>query len=120
MAQLTPTQEQAVAALLTAPDQSAAAASCGISRRTLTRWLATTEFREAYREASMRRLWNTIGWLRATSTEALASHVCVRAAVALLDLAVKVDNEELAARVAALEEHNRAMEDAARATHTRT
>ena len=130
MAHLTPRQERAVAALLTAPDHSAAAAACGIGRRTLTRWMATPEFREAYREASVRRLWDMIGQLRATSVDALASlrkalqsdneHVRVRAAVALLDLAVKVDSEELAMRVTALEEHNRAMEDAARSTHPGT
>ena len=130
MAHLTPRQERAIAALLTAPDQSAAATAAGIGRRTLTRWLATPKFREAYREASARRLWDTIGQLRATSADALASlrnalqsnneHVRVRAAVALLELAVKVDNEELAARVTALEEHNKAMEDAVKATHTRT
>lgn len=118
MAHITPKQERAVAALLTAPDQSTAAAGCGISRRTLTRWMARPEFREAYREASVRRLWDTIGQLRATSADALASlrkalqsdneHVRVRAAVALLDLAVKVDNEELAARLTALEEAQKA------------
>jgi len=113
MAHLTPRQERAIAALLTAPDQSAAAAACGIGRRTLTRWLATPEFRDAYRVASQQRLADTIGLLRATAADAVATlrtalgsdneHVKVRAAVALLEIAVKVDTDELADRVAALE-----------------
>jgi hypothetical protein len=101
--------------LLTTPDRSAAATAAGIGRRTLTRWLATEEFREAYRDASQRRLADTIGILRATAADAVATlrtalgsdneHVKVRAAVALLEIAVKVDNDELAERVTALEAH---------------
>jgi len=117
MAQLTAKQERAIAALLTAPDQSAAAAACGIGRRTLTRWLAAAEFRDAYRFASQQRLADTIGQLRAVAGDALATlhtalkaengHVKVRAAVALLELAVKVEVDELAARVDALERTHR-------------
>jgi hypothetical protein len=113
MAHLTPRQERAITALLTAPDQSAAATAAGIGRRTLTRWLATEEFRDAYRAASQRRLADAIGLLRATAADAVATlrtalasdneHVKVRAAVALLEIAVKVDTDELAERVAALE-----------------
>jgi hypothetical protein len=127
---LTPRQERAVAALLTASDQSAAATAAGIGRRTLTRWLATPAFREAYRDASQRRLAETIGLLRATAADALAAlrtalasnneHVKVRTAVALLEIAVRVEVDELAERVEALEEHNRAMEDAAKPAHPRT
>jgi len=120
MAQLTPRQERAVTALLTAPDQSAAAAACGIGRRTLTRWLTTPEFREAYRLASAQRLVETIGLLRVAAGEALVTlraalksendHVRVRAAVALLELAVKVEVDELAERVTALETTAKAMQ----------
>ena len=102
-----------MAALLTAPDQSAAAAACGVSRRTLTRWLAMPEFRDAYRRASQQRLADTVGLLRATAGDALATlrtalqaqndHVKVRAALGLLDAALKVDIDELTARVEALE-----------------
>lgn len=121
MAHLTPKQERAIAALLTAPDQGAAATACGVGRRTLTRWLATPEFREAYRLASQQRLADTIGVLRATAGDALATlrtalqaendHVKVRAAVALLEIAVKVEVDELAERVAALEAYTKTMQD---------
>jgi hypothetical protein len=126
MAHLTPRQERAIAALLTAPDQSAAATAAGIGRRTLTRWMADAAFREAYREASARRLWDTIGLLRATSADALATlrtalqsnneHVKVRAAVALLEIAVKVETDELSARVALLEDYAKTMQDHATRT----
>jgi hypothetical protein len=120
MAHLTPRQERAVAALLTAPDQGAAAAACGIGRRTLTRWLATAEFRDAYRLASQQRLADTIGLLRAVAGDALATlrtalqaendHVRVRAAVALLQLAVEAEVDELGERVASLEATAKAMQ----------
>jgi len=106
--------------LLTAPDQSAAAAACGIGRRTLTRWLATAEFRDAYRLASQQRLADTIGLLRAVAGDALATlrtalqaendHVRVRAAVALLQLAVEAEVDELGERVASLEATAKAMQ----------
>ena len=127
---LTPRQERAIVALLVERDQSAAATAVGIGRRTLTRWLGTPDFREAYRLASQQRLADTVGLLRAVAGDALAAlraalqsgneHVRVRAAVAVLDLAVKVDTDELAARVEVLEEHARAMEDATKTAHPGT
>lgn len=44
-------QEQAIAALLTEPTISAAAAVTGIGEATLWRWLKLAEFQTAYREA---------------------------------------------------------------------
>jgi hypothetical protein len=115
MSHLSPKQTRAIEALLVEHDQTAAAAACGINRRTLSRWLANREFRQAHQRASAALLWNTVGLLRAASADALATlrtalqsdndNVRVRAAVALLELAVKADTDILAMRVEALEEN---------------
>jgi len=119
MAQLTSKQQRAIAALLVETDQGAAAGAAGISRRTLVRWLAESDFRAAYQNASNARLWDTIGQLRTATGEAVATlkaalksqsdTVKVRAACALLEIAIKADNDILAMRIDALEEQNRRM-----------
>ena len=113
MADLTPRQERALTALLSEPNVRAAALQSGTAERTLYRWLADPTFRTAYRQCSRRLLEDATGRLRAVAGEALETlrtalqagneHVRVRSAVALLELAVKVEVDELAARVEALE-----------------
>lgn len=108
-----PRRELAIAALLTERTIGAAAEAVGIGARTLHRWLAEDDFRREYQAASRRVLDATVGRLRAASGQALdvlvdllgdeAGGVRCRAAVALLDLAHKVDTDELAARIDALE-----------------
>lgn len=48
---MTPSKERALAALLTQPNKTSAAAAAGITDRTLRSYLADTEFQEAYRRA---------------------------------------------------------------------
>jgi hypothetical protein len=84
-----------------------------VSERTIRRWLEDPTFRSAYAEASRQCLGETIGRLRAVAAEAVDTlraalgdeHTGhrIRAAVALLDLAVKVEVDDLARRVAMLE-----------------
>jgi uncharacterized protein YcbX len=57
-------QQQAIAALLTAPTMAEAAARCGISEKTLWRWSQHSEFAEAYRKAQQRLLESAINALR--------------------------------------------------------
>jgi len=57
-------QQQAIAALLTAPTIAEAAAGCGISEKTLWRWSQQSEFAAAYRKAQQRLLESAINALR--------------------------------------------------------
>lgn len=113
MAGLTQRQERAISALLVEPSVTAAAQRCGVGERTLRSWLSDVAFRRAYRDVSRRLLDDTVGRLRAMTSEALealrnalsaqSESVRVRAALAILDTAVKADADELTARVEALE-----------------
>jgi hypothetical protein len=106
-------QRRFIAALLTEPTVEAAADAVGIGRRTAWTWLADRTFREAYTEASRARLDATVGRLRALASEAVdtlrlaltddRTSNRVRAAIALLDLTVKIELDELARRIEALE-----------------
>ncbi len=115
MADLTPNQTRAVAALLTHGSPGKAAAAAGVSLRTLSRWQADPVFRAAVRTASTQALDATIGLLRTATSKALATLVealkskesealRVRAAGLILDHALKADADQLRARVEALEE----------------
>lgn len=113
MAALTERRRRAIGALLTTPSVVAAAKTCGVGERTLRRWLTDPEFRRAYAEASRGLLNDSIGRLRAITGDAVTAlsealrgdhaSVRVRAALGILDLAVKVDVDELATRIEALE-----------------
>ena len=110
---MTPKQERALEALLAAKSVVHAAELANVSARTLFRWLTEDEFKARYQAASRTRLDTAVGKLRALATEAVetlragmvaeAEPVRVRAAVAVLDFAIKVDLDELSARVEALE-----------------
>jgi hypothetical protein len=106
-------QRRAIAALLTARTVQDAARQTGISDRTLRRWMDDLAFREAYSAISRQRLDETVARLRAVATEAVETlraalqdeHTAyrIRAAVALLDVAVKVEADELRQRIEVLE-----------------
>jgi hypothetical protein len=114
MAGLSAKQTRAVAALLTASSHAAAAQQAGVGERTLRRWLRDSVFRSAYRIRSRQLPDDVTGRLRAAAVDALDvlrgaladtnAQVRVRAATALLDFAVKVETDELAARLDALEQ----------------
>ena len=63
--------EQAIQALLTTATIGEAAAQCGISERTLLRWLAESEFSEAYQKAKSDLLAAATGKLRFESARAV-------------------------------------------------
>lgn len=113
MAELTRRQRRALAGLLSEPSIRAAAVRSKIAERTLYRWLTEPVFRATYRTLSRRLLEDSIGRLRATAGEAVetlqrmlkaeSDTVKVSAARAILDTAVKVDVDDLAARIETLE-----------------
>jgi len=113
MAQVSDRQRRAIEALLTSKSASEAAEASGIPRRTLERWKRDRGFQDAYRSASRERLSETVGRLRTAAAEAVdalrsalladAPAVRVRAAQVLLDGAIKVEVDDLAARIEALE-----------------
>lgn len=101
--------------MLTTTNVTAAADASNIPRRTLCRWLTEADFRTAYRERSRDSLQESTGRLRAAAGEAVetlraslqsdSEAIRVRAAIAaMLDAPIKVDVDDLAARVEALEE----------------
>lgn len=107
----------AIEALLTTASVAEAAERSGIPKRTLFRMLTDADFRALYRDVSRQRLAETAGRVRAVACEALGTLRAalteeraadrIRAAIALLDIAVKVDLDDLAQRVAALEAASR-------------
>ena len=113
MAQVSDRQRRAIEALLISKSASEAAEASGISRRTLERWKRDPAFQDAYRAASREKLGETVGRLRVAASEAVgalqealhadAPAVRVRAAQVLLDGAIKVEVDDLARRVEALE-----------------
>jgi HD-like signal output (HDOD) protein len=117
MAGLSSRQQRGLVALLTVNSVPSAAEQAHIGERTLRRWLTDKTFREAYRHASRRLFDEATGQLRAATGEAVTTlrealqsdhdGVRVRAALGILDAAVKADFDDLAARVAALEEAQR-------------
>jgi hypothetical protein len=110
-------QEQAIAALLTAPTIGEAAQAAGISEPTLWRWLQRDDFQAAYRHARREAVSQAIAHLQRVSGEAVETlravmtdaekpaGARVTAARAVLELAIKaVEIEGLEARIADLEE----------------
>ncbi|HYM13657.1 MAG TPA: hypothetical protein VEU62_23155 [Bryobacterales bacterium] len=109
--------EQIIAALLEHPTQEKAAAAAGISTVTLWRWLRKPKFqkallqarREAYSQAVARLQQGSAAaaatLLRVMCDGAAPASTRVRAADKVLGHAAKaMENEDLAVRVAALEE----------------
>lgn len=106
-------QRRAIEALLTTKSTSEAATVCGVGARSIERWKRDQAFRDAYRTASRERLAETVGRLRAAASEAVDAlrdalqdervSNRIRAASVLLETAVKVEVDDLARRVEALE-----------------
>ncbi len=109
-------QEALISALLTLPTIGAAAKSAHISEATARRWMALPQVQAAYRDA--RRLVieqafasiqavtdEAVGTLRACLASSMPPAVRVRAAIALLDTAIRaVEMADLAQRIEHLEE----------------
>ncbi len=112
-ADLTEKQRRAIGALLTTRTVEQAAADAGVGERTLYRWLDDRNFRAAVTEASRQCLAETIGRPRAVAGDAVevlraalsddSTAHRIRAASILLDLAVRVEVDDLGQRIAALE-----------------
>jgi hypothetical protein len=112
---LTRKQETAIAALLSEPTVSAAAAKAGVSEVTLWRWQKQPDFLAAYRLARREAMEKATAFLQHSSWAAATTlvrllgagseSVRLRAATVILDQASKglelLDHEE---RLAALEE----------------
>lgn len=115
MAELTPKQLLAVAAVLEHGSAAKAADAAGVSLRTLTRWQSSPVFRLAARDAAAQALDSTVRRLGAATSRALdtllaalqsqeSESLRVRAAGLILDYALKADAAELRERIEALEE----------------
>jgi DNA-binding MurR/RpiR family transcriptional regulator len=68
---LTRKAEQAIAALLEHPTIAEAARACGVSERSLWRWLQRPDFQKRYREAQRAIVDGAIGELQAATVEAV-------------------------------------------------
>lgn len=116
-AELTERKRSAIVALLIARTAQDAARQAGVGERTLRRWMDDPEFRAAYGDASRKQLGQAVGQLRAVAAEALDTLRAalgdkntghrIRAAIARLDTAVKLEVDELARRVELLESGER-------------
>lgn len=110
---VSPGQQRAVLALLASAAPSDAARAAGCSERTLRRWRRTAGFQQALRAAardaaaeSMSRLIGAQGEAVTTLVRALRSPsdvVAVRAGIALLELGLRVTDDDTAARLTDLE-----------------
>lgn len=113
---LTPDQEKAIAALLSASTIAAAAKRVSVGERTLYRWLQAPDFVAAYRAARREAVSQAIAQLQQHSGDAVQVLVSiandknkpvyarVAAARSILEFAVKaVELEDMAQRIEALE-----------------
>ena len=66
-------REQAIAALLTSPTIQDAARSCGVTARTLQRWLAEPEFQSQYRSTKSQLLEGTVNKLRSIGIDGVTA-----------------------------------------------
>ncbi len=113
MAEVSDKQRRAIEALLTTKSTAEAATLSGVGVRTLERWRRAPAFVDAYRAASRERLGETVGLVRAVAGEAVSAlrdalkdertANRIRAASVLLDCAIKVEVDDLARRIEALE-----------------
>src|SRR5262245_17197290 len=98
--------ERAIAALLAEPTIGQAAKAAGISDKTLRRWLKEPAFSAEYRAARRQAVDHALTILRQMAGEAVETlrrnlgpsvpeSVQVRAALAILDLALKADMQAL-------------------------
>jgi hypothetical protein len=114
--QLSAKQQKCLAALLTEPTVTAAAAKVGVGERTVHTWLSEPVFADAYRRARREAVRVAIGRLQQVSAGTVAVLVNVmadkatpaatrvNAAKAVIEYSLKsVEIEDLAARIEALE-----------------
>ncbi len=114
---LSPNQEKAILALLQEPTIAKAAASAGVSNRSVVRWLTQDDFSRAYRKARREAFSQAIGLTQhyaplAVNTLATIMadktappHARVTAASTLLKFGREgIELDDLAARVEALEQ----------------
>lgn len=102
-------QLSALSALADCPTVGEASRRCGISERTLRRWLAEPRFMATYRRVSFARCGEAVASLQAASVDAVrvlrealnstSAAVRVRAAVSILDLAIRAELAGPAQRV---------------------
>jgi hypothetical protein len=110
-------KEAAIAALLQYPTLPEAAANCGLSPRTLRRWLANEEFEKAYRTSRTKLLEGTLNLLTRKSFAAAETLASIAdgsivptasrfsAARAVVELAIRgAELQEFEERLAELEE----------------
>lgn len=110
-------QQKCIAALLSEPTVTAAAAKVGVGERTVHTWLGEPAFADAYRTARREAVRVAIGRLQQVSAGAVAVLVNVmadkttpaatrvNAAKAVIEYSLKsVELEDLEQRIAALEE----------------
>jgi hypothetical protein len=113
---LTRKQDQAIAALLSAPTIPEAAQQAGVGEHTLRRWLQDAAFSEAYRAARRQVVQQAIVQVQRATKKAVEtllgvmadnaapSSAKVRAAQVILDLALRVvELEDIETRLVALE-----------------
>ena len=114
---MTDKKDRALAALLSEPTQAAAAKKLGISARTIRRYMAEPDFREAYQQAHarlvedatqrmQRGLSSAVDTLQEIATDTEAGKTArVAAARSLLEQALKyTELSDLLGRIAKLEE----------------
>lgn len=111
---LTARQRRAVVAVLTAPTLGEAAAAVQVSARTLRRWRSREVFARAVRQAAREMDREAVDALRAATVDAVATlrraldedapAVRVRAAVAIVGAAERARDDDLDARLSALEQ----------------
>jgi hypothetical protein len=113
---LTRKQEQAISALLLHPTLAKAAEACGVSEKTLWRWLQCPEFQQAYRQARREAVSQAIARLQRITAKAVdtlegvmadaeaPAPAKVTACRVVLEVAVKaVELDDLQSRIEELE-----------------
>ncbi len=116
IAELSPKQHKALAALLTEPTITAAAQKAGIAERTLHGWLQEPAFRDEYRRLRREALGQAMARLQNVSSAMVAvllqlaadkqtpASVRFQAASKVLELGIKwAETEDIEQRLAALE-----------------
>ena len=109
-------QEKVIAALLAFPTVRLAAESVGIGESTVTRWLAEPEFKARYEAARREVVEGAKQALRSASLGAVSTLAAissdpnakesarVTAAKSILDLVLRIEEGDLAARIERLEQ----------------
>ncbi len=113
LANLTPSQQRAVLALVSTGSTSEAATAAGVTDRSVRRWLVSDDFRAAYRAASRTAAGEALSRLLSAQSRAVEtlvdcltapSHATrVRAARALLEIGARALDDDVDQRLDELE-----------------